>query len=102
MTSVTVAMTAVEAQPVAQSRGRRFRPARALLYAALTTLALAWLVPIGTAVFSSFRYFEADTNVNGVFSMPETLTLDNYRDAWSVGDEPCTFVEFSRGNDLYS
>jgi hypothetical protein len=22
-------------------------------------------------------------------------------DAWSVGDEPWTFVEFSRGNDLY-
>ena len=29
---------------------------------------LAWLVPIGTAVYSSFRYFEADTQVNGVFS----------------------------------
>jgi multiple sugar transport system permease protein len=86
MTSVTVAMTAVDAQAVAQSRGRRFRPARALLYAALTTLALAWLVPIGTAVYSSFRYFESDTNINGVFSKPETLTLDNYRDAWSVGE----------------
>jgi hypothetical protein len=22
-------------------------------------------------------------------------------DAWSVGDEPCVFVEFSRGNDLW-
>jgi hypothetical protein len=22
-------------------------------------------------------------------------------DAWSVGDQPCTFVEFSRGNDYY-
>ena len=23
-------------------------------------------------------------------------------DAWSVGDEPCVFVEFSRGNDYYT
>jgi hypothetical protein len=22
-------------------------------------------------------------------------------DAWTVGDEPCVFVEFSRGNDYY-
>ena len=33
-------------------------------------------------VLKSFRFFEADTNVNGVFSPPERLTLDNYRDAW--------------------
>jgi hypothetical protein len=24
------------------------------------------------------------------------------RDAWSVGTEPCVFVEFSRGNDYYT
>jgi hypothetical protein len=23
-------------------------------------------------------------------------------DAWSVGDQACTFVEFSRGNDCYT
>ena len=44
---------------------------RVLLYVVLTVLALGWLVPIGTAVYSSFRYFEADTQVNGVFSWPE-------------------------------
>ena len=36
-------------------------------------------------VYSSFRFFEADTQVNGVFSLPDTLTLDNYREAWNVG-----------------
>jgi multiple sugar transport system permease protein len=85
MTTVTAALSAVEAKPAERAGQKRIRPARVVLYIALTTLALAWLVPIGTAVYSSFRYFEADTNVNGVFSMPETLTLDNYRDAWSVG-----------------
>ena len=66
---------------------------RVLLYVVLTVLALAWLVPIGTAVYSSFRYFEADTQVNGVFSWPETLTLDNYRDAWNVGDMGSHFLK---------
>jgi hypothetical protein len=23
-------------------------------------------------------------------------------DAWSVGDQPCVFVEFSRGDDYYT
>ena len=40
------------------------------LYVVLTVLALGWLVPIG-GVYSSLRYFEADTQVNGVFSWPE-------------------------------
>ena len=66
---------------------------RVLLYVVLTVLALAWLVPIGTAVYSSFRYFEADTQVNGVFSWPDTLTLDNYRDAWNVGDIGSHFLK---------
>jgi multiple sugar transport system permease protein len=68
------------------SKRRQITPLRVLLYVVLTVLALAWLIPIGTAIYSSFRYFEADTQVNGVFSAPETLTLDNYREAWDIGN----------------
>jgi multiple sugar transport system permease protein len=75
----------VDVRPVRQTRRRPFKPMRVLLYVVLTVLALGWLVPIGTAVYSSFRNFESDTQVNGVFSAPERLTLDNYREAWSVG-----------------
>src|SRR3954452_9528848 len=32
----------------------------------------------------------------------QVMLLPPGHDAWSVGDEPCTFVEFSRGNDLYA
>jgi len=66
---------------------------RLLLYVVLTILAMAWLVPIGTAVYSSFRYFESDTQVNGVFSAPATLTLDNYREAWRVGSIGSHFLK---------
>jgi multiple sugar transport system permease protein len=71
---------------IPSTRRRGIKPMRVLLYVVLTVLALAWLLPIGTAFYSSFRDFEADTQVNGVFSLPERLTLDNYRDAWTVGD----------------
>jgi hypothetical protein len=35
----------------------------------------------------------------GALTRKELLPLGH--DAWSVGDQPCTFVEFSRGNGYY-
>lgn len=35
------------------------------------------------------------------FSAGDVMLLPPGHDAWSVGDEACTFVEFSRGNDYY-
>jgi multiple sugar transport system permease protein len=58
---------------------------RTLLQSFLIFVAVAWLVPMAAALLSSFRYFERDTQVNGVFSWPKALTLDNYREAWRVG-----------------
>lgn len=37
-----------------------------------------------------------------VFSAGDVMLLPPGHDAWSVGEEACTFVEFSRGNDYYS
>jgi multiple sugar transport system permease protein len=42
-------------------------------------------VPILGAVYSSFRPF-GETVRDGYFSLPESLTLDNYRNAWAQGD----------------
>lgn len=67
------------------------RPARIVLHVFLVTMALAWLLPIGTAVYNSFRFYESDTQVNGPFSLPDSLTLENYRDAWRVGEMSKTF-----------
>lgn len=61
------------------------RVSRGILQAFLITMAIGWLVPIVSAVYSSFRYFEGDSLQNGVFSRPKTLTFDNYRQAWRVG-----------------
>ena len=35
------------------------------------------------------------------FSAGDVMLLPPGHDAWSEGDEACTFVEFSRGNDYY-
>lgn len=72
-------------------KGGRIKPMRVLLHAFLIGVAIAWLIPIGTAVYNSFRYYESDTQVNGPFSAPDTLTLDNYREAWTVGEMTKTF-----------
>jgi uncharacterized cupin superfamily protein len=36
------------------------------------------------------------------FSAGDVMMLPPGHDAWSVGDEACRFVEFSRGNDYYT
>ncbi len=71
---------------VGLSRGRKLT-----LTALLTFIAIVWIIPMAMALLSSFRYFEADTLQNGPFSWPETLTLDNYREAWRVGEIPRHF-----------
>jgi quercetin dioxygenase-like cupin family protein len=35
------------------------------------------------------------------FGPQDVMMLPPGHDAWTVGDEPCVFVEFSRGNDYY-
>jgi hypothetical protein len=35
------------------------------------------------------------------FSKNNVMLLPPGHDAWTVGNEPCVFVEFSRGNDYY-
>ena len=46
---------------------------------------MLWLVPIAGAIFASLRPF-AETVRDGFFSWPQSLTLDNYRNAWEQGD----------------
>jgi multiple sugar transport system permease protein len=59
---------------------------RIMLHVFLITMALIWLIPIGGALYSSFRRYD-DTQQNGVFSLPDELTFDNYRTAWGSGDK---------------
>ncbi len=80
------------ADEVAERNKPKLRPARVVLQAFLVMVALVWLVPILTAVYNSFRFYEADTLPNGPFAPAERLTTENYQDAWRVGEMGTTFV----------
>src|SRR4051794_21087954 len=62
-------------------------PKRVLLHGFLIVTAILWLVPILWAVFTSFRPY-ADTAAHGYVSIPHSLSLSNYRHAWSQGQIP--------------
>jgi multiple sugar transport system permease protein len=72
--------TIVGKKGVSYSKGGRIG-----LHAFLIVISLIWLLPIAAAIANSFRDFRGDTDVNGVFSIPERLSLDNYRNAWNFG-----------------
>jgi multiple sugar transport system permease protein len=80
------------AEVVAERNKPKLRPARVLLHFFLITVALVWLVPIVTAVYNSFRNYRSDTQVNGPFAPPESLTTENYTQAWDVGGMQETFL----------
>ncbi|MGD9704668.1 MAG: carbohydrate ABC transporter permease [Acidimicrobiia bacterium] len=64
---------------------QRLRPARIALHVFLIATALVWLVPIAGAIYTSFRPY-GETSRNGFLSLPDTLTLDNYRNAFTQGE----------------
>ena len=71
-------LTVVRRQP------RRARLWRLGLYVFLTAMALLWLVPVGGAIYASLRPY-SETQKLGIFSFPKTLSLQNYRNAWTQG-----------------
>ncbi len=89
-------MTDTAAQPKASTdttssaatfvpRKTPLRPARVLLHAFLISLGLLWLTPLVMSLYASFRPFNETLN-KGFLSFPDTLTLQNYRDALEQGD----------------
>ena len=71
-------LTVVKRQP------RRARLWRVALYVFLTAMALLWLVPLGGAIYASLRPY-GETQKLGIFSLPKTFTVQNYKDAWTQG-----------------
>jgi multiple sugar transport system permease protein len=57
---------------------------------AVFVLAVLWVVPLLWAFYTSLRS-ESDTNAHGYLSIAHSLTFQNYRDAWTVGDIPKHF-----------
>jgi multiple sugar transport system permease protein len=84
---MTTIATTEDTRPV---RKRPVSVSRIILHVFLIITALFWLAPVAWAVFTSFRPY-ADTAKNGYVSFPNTLSLDNYRNAWSQAEIPLHF-----------
>ncbi|MEV4064992.1 carbohydrate ABC transporter permease [Nonomuraea dietziae] len=84
MTPTASRPTAVEPRPQAK---RPLRLSRLVLHLFLGLVALGWLLPLLLAVYASLRPYE-ETARFGYFSLPRSLTLDYYGQAWSQADLP--------------
>ena len=80
---MTAASTPVPASLVARHR-RWPRPRRLALYAFLSAMAITWLFPLVWGIYTALRPF-ADTQANGYISLPDTISLQNFTDAWEQG-----------------
>ncbi len=58
-------------------------------------------LPHVALVLAGTMHIAMDDGSEEDFRAGEVMLLPPGHDAWTVGDEPCTFVEFSRGNDYY-
>ena len=72
------------------ARRRPLRLPRVALHVFLVTTALIWLAPVAWAVFTSFRPY-GDTAKYGYVSIPHSLSLSNFRNAWAQGQIPLHF-----------
>ena len=82
--------TAVTARTRIAKKRNPLRLPRVALHAFLVMTALLWLAPVGWAIFTSFRPY-SDTAKHGYVSIPHSLSLANYRNAWTQGQIPLHF-----------
>ncbi|GHE27447.1 carbohydrate ABC transporter permease [Streptomyces capitiformicae] len=67
------------------------RPARILLHVFLAGAALAWLAPLLWAIYAALRPY-SETSEKGYVSWPDTLTFENFTNAFTQSDMTHYFV----------
>lgn len=83
-----------ETASVAIARERRragIRWPRVWLHAFLIVAAVLWLAPVVWALYTSLRPY-SETAEKGYVSLPDSITLDNYTNAWTQGEIPHYFL----------
>ncbi|MDP9845238.1 carbohydrate ABC transporter permease [Streptosporangium lutulentum] len=80
-------MTPATGAPAPALPARRVRPLRILLHVFLGLVALGWFVPLALALYASLRPYQETARL-GYLSLPETLTLDYYSEAWTQAELP--------------
>ena len=74
----------------APARRRKVKLPRIGLHAFLIVTVLLWITPVAWALFTAFRPYN-DTFLHGYVSWPKSLSLTNFRTAWTGADLPHYF-----------
>jgi multiple sugar transport system permease protein len=61
------------------------------LHAFLIVVAILWLAPVLWALYTSLRPY-SETAAKGYVSLPDTITFENYTNAWTQGEIPHYFL----------
>jgi len=64
---------------------------RALLHTFLITISVVWLFPLVWTFYQSLRPY-TETSTKGFLSLPDTLNVDNYVNAWNNAELPRYFL----------
>lgn len=59
------------------------------------------LLPHVAYVLSGSLMVQMDDGSTELFKAGDVMLLPPGHDAWTVGDEPCTFIQFSQGDNYY-
>lgn len=78
----TVAQPASTPVPVSVERPGGQLTGEIIKYTFLTILTLLWLIPIIASIVTSFRT-QDDISLNGFWSIPSIVTLENFSKAWT-------------------
>jgi multiple sugar transport system permease protein len=86
--SVALTEEQVAAREAARVKAaRRARRSNLRTHVFLTVVALVWLFPILYALYTSLRPY-SDTADHGYASLAHSLTLENFKNAWTQADLP--------------
>jgi len=83
MATETQSISAIAGENVAVKKGR-LSVGRIMLYGFLITFTIIYIMPVFGAIFTSVRTQE-DISLNGFWSIPSEMTLENYPTAWTQG-----------------
>jgi raffinose/stachyose/melibiose transport system permease protein len=89
---VSTSTSVAQAVPIAGSRKgrRRLKRSNPWVIVGLSIVALVWVLPFFLLVLSSIRPLD-DFQRYGPISVPRTLTMDNFFNAWNVGNFATTY-----------
>jgi multiple sugar transport system permease protein len=89
-TTATAPRTGKKDEPSVYRQKKPIRPARIALHVFLILVTVSFLFPLLLALYTSFRT-QGDTALHGYFSLPESLTFQNYINAFVNGNMPLYF-----------